>query len=202
MKVVLGIAATLVALLIVVAVVMFTGVYNVAANDPHNALVRWALMTTRVNAVQARASEITVPPGLDDPGRIQAGARRYAEMCVACHGGPGVKAMAFADHMMPKPPEMGHVAEFWAANEIQWILLNGFKMTGMPAWGPIEEAEELWAITAFVDAYPGVSADDYAQWTQTAGQGPATEGASAEGAGAEGASADRAAEDEAPPEAQ
>ncbi|WP_051999931.1 c-type cytochrome [Caenispirillum salinarum] len=165
MKIVGTVIATLLVLLAIAVAIMFTGAYNVAATDAHTGLVRWALATTRVNAVRTRAEDIQVPGDLASPERIAAGAKAYDEKCVACHGAPGIKAFEFAEHMMPKPPEMGHVAEFWAPASIYWILDNGFKMTGMPAWGPFEEAEELWDITAFVEAYPDVDAARYKELT-------------------------------------
>lgn len=179
MKFFLGVVATLAALVILAVVIMFTGAYNVAATDDHNALVRWALATTRVNAVRARSEDIAVPPGLDAPSRVAAGARAYDRMCVACHGAPGVEAFGFSEHMKPQPPEMTKVAEFFEPQDIQWILLNGFKMTGMPAWGAIADDEELWAVTAFVEAYPDMTAERYAEMTARAdsGGGQAGDGA-------------------------
>lgn len=165
MQFVLGVVATIVAMVIAAVVIMFTGVYNVAATDTHNPLVRWALATTRVNAVQARSADIAVPAGWNTPENVEAGARAYAEMCAACHGAPGQDALAFAEHMMPEPPEMGYVADFFEPQDIQWILVNGFKMTGMPAWGQVVEEDELWAVTAFVESYRDISADRYAEMT-------------------------------------
>lgn len=184
MKVVGTVIATLLVLVVIAAIIMFTGVYNVAATDKHTGLVNWALATTRVNSVQSRAADIQVPGDLSSEERITAGAKAYAEKCVACHGAPGKDAMEFADHMMPKPPEMGHVAEFWEPQSIYWILENGVKMTGMPAWGPFEEAEELWDITAFVEAYPQIDKARYEQLTAGPGH---EEGGQAEPAGAGGA---------------
>lgn len=162
MKVVWTLVAVAAVIVAIGAVVMFTGVYNVAANDPHNALVRWALATTRVNSVQARAAEeVAVPPGLGEPEVIEAGARKYARMCAQCHGSPAADGLDWAEHMLPEPPEMGHVAEFWEPQAIYWIIENGFKMTGMPAWGALMEPEEIWHLVAFVEAYPQLSAEDY-----------------------------------------
>lgn len=166
MKVVWTLVAVVVVVVAVGALVMFTGVYNVAASDPHNALVRWVLSTTRVNAVRARAGEeVAVPPGLGDAAVIESGARKYAEMCAECHGSPVEKGHEWARHMRPAPPEMGHVARFWEPQEIYWIIEHGFKMTGMPTWGQLMEPDEMWAVTAFVEAYPQMSAEQYRSLT-------------------------------------
>ncbi|MCX5909784.1 MAG: cytochrome c [Deltaproteobacteria bacterium] len=45
--------------------------------------------------------------------------------------------------------------------EIYWIVRNGIKMTGMPAFGPTHNEDELWAIVAFVKRLPDLSSKEY-----------------------------------------
>ena len=143
------------------AAVLFTGAYNVAADDPHTAPVRWLLATARVKSVQARAEAGAVPADLDAPDRIAAGARLYADRCAGCHGTPGNEPPEWARRMQPAPPAMEHVARFWAPHQIHWIIAHGFKATGMPAWRGAVPEDGLWALTAFVVATPGMTAADY-----------------------------------------
>ena len=44
-------------------------------------------------AVKRGARHVERAPFLDDPERIRAGAVEYDEMCVSCHGAPGVEPM-------------------------------------------------------------------------------------------------------------
>ncbi|GAA0588986.1 cytochrome c [Caenispirillum bisanense] len=143
------------------AAVIFTGAYNVAADDPHTAPVRWLLATARVNSVQARAEAAAVLADLEAPERIAAGARLYAERCAACHGTPGAEPPEWARRMQPAPPAMDHAARFWAPHQIHWIIAHGFKATGMPAWREVLPEDALWALTAYVAATPGMTAADY-----------------------------------------
>ena len=43
---------------------MYSGLYNVAAIAPHNALSRWVLQTAQKNSVQAHAEKVGTPPQL------------------------------------------------------------------------------------------------------------------------------------------
>ena len=49
---------------------IYSGVYDVAATDPHWPLTQWILETARMRSIKAHAAGITVPPELDDPAKI------------------------------------------------------------------------------------------------------------------------------------
>ena len=38
----------------------------------------------------------------------------------------------------------------WSSAELFWIIKNGIKMTGMPAFGPTHQDEQIWNIVGFV----------------------------------------------------
>jgi mono/diheme cytochrome c family protein len=63
--------------------------------------------------------------------------------------------------MRPEPPHLTEAATEWSPGEIRWIVANGIKMTGMPAFGRRHPSGDIVAIAAFVSALPGLSADDY-----------------------------------------
>jgi hypothetical protein len=84
------VAGALLALLAVVALAIYAGLYNIAADVPHTPPVYWLLETVRDRSVAARARDI-VPNDLDDANRISKGAGQYAEMCSGCHLAPGMK---------------------------------------------------------------------------------------------------------------
>src|SRR3546814_3217275 len=87
------------------------------------------------------------------------GAGYYAESCAYCHGGPGQEPAEWSRGMRPEPPHLTEAATEWTDQEIHWIVSNGFKMTGMPAFREHHSPEEIVAIATFVRALPGLSAD-------------------------------------------
>jgi len=82
------VAGALLALLGAVAVAVYPGIYNVAADVPHTQPVYWLFETARDRSIGARARNIVVPNDLSDPARISSGAGQYAEMCSVCHLAP------------------------------------------------------------------------------------------------------------------
>lgn len=162
---------TVIKTLLVVVIVMilgtvgfvYSGIYNVAADEPYSAFARWALQTTRVRSIEVRKGHVPVPANLDTTERFQRGALDYAEMCEGCHLGPGVKPTPFHVGLKPEPPDLGKVAEERSAQYLFWTIKHGIKLTGMPAWGETHGDEELWDIVAFLEKLPQVSPGEYAQ---------------------------------------
>jgi mono/diheme cytochrome c family protein len=155
-------------------VVMFSGVINVAATNPHHPVTRFILSTTMDNSVRAHAKGITAPP-LDDAQMVMEGFRHYREMCVECHLAPGINATEISEGLMPKPPKLQEEVEEWTPEELFWVTKNGVKMTGMPAWGPTHSDAKIWAIVAFLEKLPSMTAEQYQEMDRTAGPGEGDE---------------------------
>lgn len=162
-----GVVGTILVGVVVWLLVVYTGAYNVAATDQHADAVRWTLDTTLRRSVAQRADDVALPESI--PRNVLAeGARHYAESCAHCHGAPGREPAEWSRGMLPEPPHLVEAATEWAPEEIHWIVENGIKMSGMPAFGPHHDEDELLALTAFVSALPGLSEGDYAALTASA----------------------------------
>lgn len=174
----LGIGLTLIAAAAVWLGVAYGGLYDVAASRAHRDPVRWTLDTTMHRSVTRQARVTRLPDSLP-PERLAEGARLYAETCAQCHGAPGQEPAPWSRGMRPEPPHLAKAAAEWTATEIRWIVGNGIRMTGMPAFGASHDAAALDAVAGFVSRLPGLSAADYAEITGVtaeAGPGPAAPG--------------------------
>jgi mono/diheme cytochrome c family protein len=140
--------------------IVYSGVYSVAATDPHSAFTKWLFETTMEHSVKRRAENIAVPE-LSGADRIDVGFSNYEEMCAQCHSPPEEPISDLAKGLNPKPPDLAESAKQLSAAEIFWIVKNGIKMTGMPAWGPTHTDEELWSVVAFVRQLPHMTSDQY-----------------------------------------
>jgi mono/diheme cytochrome c family protein len=154
------VAGALCALIGLAAILIYVGVYNIAADTPHSQPVYWLLQTVRQQSIAARATRIVVPPDLTDPERIGAGAAEYAEMCSGCHLAPGMKRTEISQGLYPRAPELRRGINLTPAQEF-WVVKHGIKMTGMPAWGVTHDDELLWDVVAFLRKLPELSADQY-----------------------------------------
>lgn len=90
-------------------------------------------------------------PVAGDPHALQDGLRRYGRMCVGCHGAPGIKPMPMSRHMLPQPPDIAESTKDMTDGEIFYIVDQGIRMTGMPAFGPTARSKkDLWSVVAAV----------------------------------------------------
>ncbi len=139
---------------------MYTGVYDVAATTRESPITRFLFSTTMDRSVRVRAKDIVVP-SVDDSVTFTIGFSHYQEMCVTCHGSPAEGRDEAGQGLNPPAPDLSEAATDWSPSELYWIVKNGVRMTGMPAFGPTHDEKELWAIVAFVQKLPGMSPEEY-----------------------------------------
>lgn len=150
---------------------IYSGTYDVAASSPDAGLIHWALETTQERSVHRRAEEVRAPPSLANPSpeTLRAGLVHYHEMCVTCHGAPGIRVSEIGQGLSPYPPELSSEAGEEEPGELFWVVKNGIKMTGMPAFGATHGDEEIWAIVAFLQRMPELSPQEYQAMVREAG---------------------------------
>ncbi|MCU0910961.1 MAG: c-type cytochrome [Rhodobacteraceae bacterium] len=146
------IAALAAAGLLGAAAVVTFGLYNVSAQVGHWPGVSWVLHETFRNSVRLRAPAPAEVPDLSDPALVRLGERHYASACSPCHAAPGVERTATMRAMVPQPPHLADAVEQWAPEELHWIIQNGIKMSGMPAWPARHRGDEVWAVVAYLVA--------------------------------------------------
>ena len=138
-------------------------------------MTAFILSTTMDNSVRYHAKGISVPP-LEDEQMVMEGFRHYREMCVGCHLAPGIRSTEIRKGLMPEPPKLQEAVEEWKPNELFWVIKNGVKMTGMPAWGPTHSDQKIWAMVAFLEKLPHMTVEQYKEMDKMAGPGEDEEG--------------------------
>ncbi len=142
-------------------VVLYAGFYNVAATHQHLRPTFWLLKTGLTESIQRQARDIE-PPSLADPALARRGLALYEAQCAQCHGAPGVAPQLFALGMLPVPTNLAYAVRELSPAELYWVVKNGLKMTGMPAWEFRLSDRDLWAVVAFLIELPGIAPDEYA----------------------------------------
>jgi mono/diheme cytochrome c family protein len=144
-----------------------SGLYDIAADEPHWPVTEYVMDTVRDRSISTRASAVAVP-ALDDEAAIRTGAGNYDAMCSSCHLKPGVEKTELSDGLFPTPPNLGqeHIVDPAAAF---WTIKHGIKMTGMPAWGKSMDDEYIWGMVAFLQQLPDMSRDRYDELVKTSG---------------------------------
>lgn len=160
MKILLSVVLTLVALLVLSLIFIYSGWYDVSAMNEESGMMKWVLNNTKNNSIESRSKNISVPD-LNDSSMLKEGFEHYKEMCVSCHGAPGNEETELTKALNPPAPYLAEVAKEIDPKELFWITKNGIRMTGMPAWGKTHSDEKIWAIVAFIKKLPQITAEDY-----------------------------------------
>lgn len=172
MKIALAaVGATLGVAVLGLAVFIISGVYDISAVDQHTKPIYWLIELTMQRSVQLRAREAETPD-LTRVELIDKGFSHYRNRCLQCHGGPGVAPDDAALGMTPVPANLIPTTQQWTAAKFHWVVKNGIKMTGMPAWKYRMSDGEIWEVVAFVkERLPYLSPAEFRK--MVSGSGPA-----------------------------
>jgi len=76
----------------------------------------------------------------------------FADHCASCHGNDGRGNTELGRSLFPKVPDMTQPStQDKTDGEIYWIIENGIRLTGMPAWGKggMDDADS-WKLVHFI----------------------------------------------------
>lgn len=133
--------------------VVWSGIYNVAADESNSAPVVSLLQTARQRSIARHASDIRAPD-LAKPELIREGAGNYAAMCAGCHLGPGIAPTEISKGLYPAPPVLATTPAL--PTQQFWVIKHGIKASGRPSWGRSMDDRYIWGMVAFLQALPGM----------------------------------------------
>jgi mono/diheme cytochrome c family protein len=157
MRFFVGFVTVLIVMVVAAAVAAWT--YDVGASVPDTAVEFKILHSIMQNSVRIRAG--TDEPETWSEEEVRKGFKDYDEMCVVCHSAPGKERSPISKGMRPQPPNLAEASKQWTGAQLFWIIKNGIKLTGMPAFGSTHSDEQIWNIVGFVCRLPQVSPNDF-----------------------------------------
>ncbi len=157
------------------ALFVWSGLYDVAASDPHYAITRWLLEFAKRRSIETHSLLVNSLVS-DDPDLVALGAGHYDIGCAPCHGAPGRPSNAIVQKMLPPPADMLQAAPTWSAAQLYWIVKNGLKYTGMPAWPAPEREDEIRALVALLRAMPAMEPEKYTRLAAGGADDPMSNG--------------------------
>jgi mono/diheme cytochrome c family protein len=147
---------------IVVLVVVLIGIavmrFNLTAlHEPGPAETRLANLSKRYFIY--RASRHGIPPRpLDTKASIERGGSHYGLDCGICHADDGRAQRAPGQWMYPRASDLtSKQVQSYSDQELYWIIQNGIRFTGMPAFGDVETPDHVWDLVNYVRTLPGES---------------------------------------------
>lgn len=90
---------------------IYSGLYPIGADIPHNKATYWVLQTLRERSVERAARNIRIPEDLNTADRLLSGGADYNFMCAACHLVPDKTESDFTIGLYPSPPNLAAKAD-------------------------------------------------------------------------------------------
>jgi len=88
----------------------------------------------------------------------------WADHCATCHANNGSGETEIGRNLYPKVPDMRlPETQSLSDGELYYIIRNGVRMTGMPAWGKAEDGDldhETWMLVAFIRHLPQLTVEE------------------------------------------
>jgi cytochrome c len=163
----LGLKSAIVMAIVVVAAVGIYGVglikYGLSARDKPSLLESSLVRESRRWAIPARARNLKNPVTAT-PETLMQGRNHWADHCAVCHANNGGGETEIGRDLYPKAPNMRErETQSLSDGELYYIIRNGIRMTGMPAWGNPELGDsdsESWKLVLFIRHLPYLTADE------------------------------------------
>src|SRR5262245_12397435 len=94
-------------------------------------------------------------PVPDSPKAVAEGLEHFADHCAICHANDGSGDTGMGRGLYPRVPDMRLPAtQNLSDGELAYIIENGVKLTGMPAWGSEHGQESNWNLVRFIRHLP------------------------------------------------
>ena len=170
--------------IIIVAVALLGLVVAVAASFLHDGLSSRATPTRFEIMVARKARHLAIPsnarlaqnPVLDSPEDLRDARLHFADHCAICHANDGSGQSMIGSGLYPKPPDLRlPETQNLTDGELFWIIENGVRFTGMPAFsngGEHGGMQGSWKLVHFIRHLPHLTAAERIEMERYNPKGP------------------------------
>jgi mono/diheme cytochrome c family protein len=135
---------------------------GVSAKEQPGSVETFIAGRVRNMAIARRATSLTNP--VEYSAEVIADGRaHFADHCASCHANDGSGKTALGQGLWPKPPDMRQATtQSLTDGELFWIIENGIRFTGMPAWstGTKEGETANWHLVHFIRRLPKLTPEE------------------------------------------
>jgi len=123
-----------------------------SAREQPTGMEAWVAQKSRALAMPAEAKSRTNPVA-NSPEVLAEGRAHWADHCFSCHANDGSGNTTLGKSLYPPAPDMRLPAtQQLTDGELFYIIQNGIRLTGMPAWGTgtAKDEEDSWKLVHFI----------------------------------------------------
>jgi mono/diheme cytochrome c family protein len=137
-----------------------------SAREQPTALEAWVASTVRRMAIPTDARGLKNPLSATEVTAAN-GMAHWADHCAVCHANNGSGNTAIGRNLYPKSPDMRlSRTQQLTDGELYYIIQNGVRLTGMPAWGSSGDGdhnEDSWGLVLFIRHLPRLTREEETQ---------------------------------------
>ncbi len=152
---------------ILIIAVAIGGVYVYArehgfsAREQPSWMERTMARNARNIATPSDAKNLKNPREQQTAEMIAVADEHFVEHCGICHGIDGHGDTVIGNNLYPKVPDMSQTeTQQLADGELYYIINNGIRLTGMPAWGSEDKPEAIWDLVSLIRRLPKLSPEE------------------------------------------
>jgi mono/diheme cytochrome c family protein len=131
-----------------------------ARDNPGTFETRFARKVHRL-AIPSSARNLSNPMQ-SSPELVVEARRHFADHCASCHGNDGSGMTEMGQKLNPRVPDMRAAeTQNLSDGELYYIIENGVRFTGMPAWGTGGTNDhDTWHLVLFIRHLPNMTNED------------------------------------------
>ena len=145
-----GVIASLVLLLLAAVGVAVSRFSLTALEEPGLAETYVATKAKRLFVARDSRTGVPLEPA-STPASMAAGEKLYGAECAMCDGLNGRTPTDAGRWMYPRAADLtSEQVQQYSDRELFWIVKNGIRLSGMPAFGRVETDEHTWQLVQYV----------------------------------------------------
>lgn len=140
--------------------------HGFSARDQPTAIESFIARRMRELAIPRNARELQNPIRLANADVLANARAHFADHCAICHANDGSGETPMGRNLYPKVPDMRQAGtQSLSDGELFYIIHNGIRLTGMPAWGGEDpnQDQDSWKLVHFIRRLPQLTSADLAE---------------------------------------
>lgn len=126
-----------------------------ALSGPGKVETEAATMALRILVWRRASREVILPAPGDWQASVDQGDKLYGVDCGDCHGLDGHTPTDEGRWMYPRAANLvSSQVQHYSDRELFWIVKNGIRLSGMPAFAKVETDEHIWNLVKYLRTLP------------------------------------------------
>lgn len=144
-----------------------------SARDNPSAMEAYLAKTARNLSIPASERDAK-NPFAPTPEVLNEARAHFADHCAICHGNDGSGKTEIGQNLYPKAPDMRQSeTQSLTDGQMYYIIHNGIRFTGMPAWGGPDRDDDSWRLVSFIRHLPQMNPQETKEMEQFNPKSPA-----------------------------